>query len=116
MDFRTPCTLAEKIAALKLSKQAFPLAAFLTIYLKAEQECNLNYMEGAYALYNWLTYEQAPLSTPILEQDLVPVPKLFHSWQLVYLAKIVCDYESHYRSSKLFYTEKLIYNTVIRIN
>lgn len=46
-----------------ISKAPFPLYALLTIYLKAEHECYVNYMEGFKALVSWLGPIEKPLTS-----------------------------------------------------
>lgn len=84
--------LATQLAALREvhsspqsdSKIQSQLSLFLSIYLKSEKLCNLNYMEGAELLYNWL----AP-NMPLPTESPTRIPRLFRTYELTYLAKIV---------------------------
>lgn len=66
-----------------------PLSTFLIIYIKAGREANLNYLEGARALYNYLTSNgRFPL-----EQDkavaVSRMPQIYMTWTIAELAKII---------------------------
>lgn len=46
--------ISANLEALRLRDKSFPLWALLTIYVKAEHECYVDYMAGFKALVNWL--------------------------------------------------------------
>lgn len=48
-------SLASRLEELRLTRQPIPVTTFLQIVALAPYDCYINYCEGAYILYNWLT-------------------------------------------------------------
>jgi hypothetical protein len=77
----------------------FTFNTFITIFCKAENECCLNYMEGAAALYRWMTYDQIPLVFPITAEGdrILPIlPRLMRSYEMFELIKIISGGRGNY--------------------
>lgn len=117
MDYRTPCTLAEKIAALRAAKKPFALETFLAIYNKAEYECDIDYMKGAEALYLWLTNDrELELTHSVTPLDLSrPVPNLLGSYYLLELAKIMSNYKETWNVNSLSMWKRILYYTTLKV-
>lgn len=127
--------LASRLASLKTKQDAentglqsklttIPtlLSTYLLIFSKAETECCINYMEGAIALYKYLT---TPLAGLDIEANTYPeidnlnfkVPELLSGYSSLELAKIVSGYRTNNDLTKLNKVTKailiLMYNKVL---
>jgi hypothetical protein len=79
--------MSSALEAFKLSRSAFPLPAFMSLYLSANRECYIEYMQGAKCLANYLAPLAIPLST-------TTVPDMLRTYELAYLAKALAPYTS----------------------
>jgi hypothetical protein len=105
-ETNTP-TLLERLAAIRAANVAanpsplsddrtkHSLATFLSIYLKSEEVCGVDYMEKASYLLGFLTHGfSIPLSYeldkyPEILDKSVKIPKLLYTWNLNQLAYII---------------------------
>lgn len=100
--------LRAKLATLSGAQKATPLWVFLYMYSQAQHVCYVDYMEGAKELYNYLR----PLSLPTnLPQ--APILNYMGDYETLELAKIVCEYPTHYDASVLAETNRLIITCTI---
>lgn len=63
----------------------FPLYVLLTIYLKAERECYINYMQGFKALVSWL----GPIDAGISSDFIRDYPSILTSYEIQEIASIL---------------------------
>lgn len=82
-------SLADRLEELRLARAAFPLSAYLHIVARSQHDCYINYCEGAYALYNWMTNNGAVQLTYQLVRELPKVSLLQANYFTVELAKIL---------------------------
>lgn len=95
--------IAERLASLRettntsltseLESTPTPFSIFLSIYNKAGHDCFINYMEGAKAVYKWLS----PIDIPDIPNHLLPKN----------IPGIVCNYTVE-KISHLFYPLSLV--------
>lgn len=75
------------LEGLKAKLSPTPLATFLLIYCKAEDACYTDYMEGAKALYKYLS----PIEFPAVPDTFFPrnIPAILVGYELLELEKIM---------------------------
>ena len=88
--------LTQRLATLKAmsnttiysdDKSSASLSLYITIFNKARAECYIDNMEGAKALYLWLTSgDTIPLALPVTSAN---IPRLLYTYELGQLAKII---------------------------
>lgn len=103
----TAISLSARLAALRESKNPSPkstdssstsLATFLSIYNKSRGECYINYMEGAKALYHWLS----PIDIPTDTMPLAKLPDFLITYEINQLAALLVPTPDSY-TEETFY-------------
>lgn len=88
------------------------LRTFLLIYTRTVKDSYTNYMEGAKALYEWLSPIQWP-DYPAID-DNYKLPRYCESYELEELAKILVGYRSHKQLPELARAKRAIYITTFK--
>lgn len=83
-------TTTEKLEQLKIAHTPTPLWVLLYIYSKARKECYVMYLDGAEAVFNWLTNDRkVPLEIPPIPEDYRLPDLLGCNYEARELAKII---------------------------
>jgi len=111
-------SLQERMAALKSKhdtkvrsddKTPTPLSVFIHIYIKAEHECYINYMEGAIALADYLS----PIAIPLMPDIIVHTPRMLCSYELTELAQHLAT--DRYNLAEVRHIERLIAEDILMV-